>query len=120
MQWSWGRFGLRSELVAGNMPSTLLSLDPEFAPRFRAGAHSLGTAVFASVRVIKQDRVYWRYDQFNHDPITGDNIRAFNIGYLRRMGDHSRLGIDYQLKNRTSFNDDRLNTRLQLSWNVSY
>ena len=120
VQWSWGRFGVRGELVAGNMPSTLLSLDPEFAPRFRAGAHSLGAAVFASVRLIKQDRVYWRYDQFNHDPITGDNIRAFNIGYLRRMGDHSRLGIDYQLKNRTSFNDDRLNTRLQLSWNVSY
>ena len=120
VQWNWGRFGVRGELVAGNMPSTLLNLDPEFAPRFRAGAHSLGAAVFASVRLIKQDRVYWRYDQFNHDPITGDNIRAFNIGYLRRMGDHSRLGIDYQLKNRTSFNDDRLNTRLQLSWNVSY
>ena len=120
MQWNWGRFGVRGELVAGNMPSTLLNLDPDFAPRFRAGAHSLGAAVFASVRLLQQDRVYWRYDQFNHDPITGGNIRAFNIGYLRRMGENSRLGIDYQFKNRASFNDDRLNTRLQLSWNVSY
>jgi hypothetical protein len=34
------RLGLRGEFVTGNTPSTLLSIEPEFAPAFRAGAHS--------------------------------------------------------------------------------
>ena len=33
-QYVIGRFGLRGEIVAGNTPSTLLGIEPEFARRF--------------------------------------------------------------------------------------
>ena len=36
------------------------------------------------------------------------------------IGGKSRLGVDYQFKNRVSFNDDILNTRFQIVWNVMY
>lgn len=34
------------------------------------------------------------------------------------VGAHSRIGIDYQFKNQLTANDDRLNSRLQVSWNI--
>lgn len=120
VQWAWGRLGMRAELAAGNMPSTLLSLSPEFAPSFRPEAHSVGGSLFVSFRVAKADQVYGRYDQFNGDPVSAQNIRAFNFGYFHHIGENSRLGVDYQFKNRVSFNDDLLNTRLQIVWNVVY
>jgi hypothetical protein len=120
VQWAWKRLGVRAEFVAGNMPSTLLSLDPEFAPQFRPGAHAAGGAIFSSFRVVGRDRVYARYDQFNRDLISGKNIRAFNFGYLRYLGEHARVGVDYQFKNGVSLNDDFLNTKLQVVWNVTY
>lgn len=120
LQWAWKRLGVRGEFAAGNMPSTLLSLEPEFAPAFHPGAHSVGGAVFSSVRLTRREQFYWRYDQFNHGPVSGKNVRAFNFGYFRYMGEKSRVGVDYQIKNRASFNDDRLNTRLQIMWNVMY
>jgi len=52
--------------------------------------------------------------------VSGKNIRAFDFGYLRRIGENSRIGVDYQFKNRVSYNDDLLNTRLQIVWNVVY
>lgn len=33
-------------------------------------------------------------------------------------GAYSRIGIDYQFKTRVTANDDSLNRRLQVSWNV--
>ncbi|MBI3952137.1 MAG: hypothetical protein HY314_16945 [Acidobacteria bacterium] len=42
LQYAHGRFGFRGEFVAGNMPSTLLGLEPEFAPAFHPGRHSSG------------------------------------------------------------------------------
>ena len=120
VQWAWRRLGMRAEFVAGNMPSTLLSLSPEFAPSFRPGAHSVGGSLFVSFRLAKADQVYGRYDQFNGDPVSAKNIRAFNFGYFHHIGENSRLGVDYQFKNRVSFNDDLLNTRLQIVWNVVY
>ena len=119
-QWTWRRIGVRAEIAAGNMPSTLLSLTPDFAPHFRPGAHSAGGALFSSFRITQSDQVYARYDQFNNDPVSGQNVRAFNIGYLRRVGEKSRLGVGYQFKNKASFNDDLLNTKLQIIWNVVY
>jgi hypothetical protein len=86
MQWAWRRFGMRAEFVAGNIPSTLLSLEPEFSPHFRPGAHSAGGFVFTSLRLTRRDQVYGRYDRFNGDPVSGKNIRAFNFGYLRPIG----------------------------------
>jgi phosphate-selective porin len=120
VQWAWKRLGFRAEIMGGNMPSTLLSLDPEFAPSFRPGAHSVGGALFSSFKISGADQIYGRYDQFNNDPVSGKNVRAFNFGYLRKIGDNSRIGVDYQFKNRVSYNDDLLNTRLQIIWNVVY
>ena len=120
VQWAWKRLGVRAEFVGGNMPSTVLSLQPEFAPAFRPGVHSAGGSVFSSFRVTKQSEVYGRYDRFNHDPVSGKNARAFNFGYFRYLGDKSRLGVDYQFKDHVSFNDDLLNTRFQIVWNVTY
>ena len=70
------------------------------------------------LRLTDGDRIYGRYDQFNGDPVYGYDVRAFNIGYFRRIGAHSRLGIDYQFKDRVTANDDSLNSRLQIIWNV--
>ncbi len=76
------RLGLRGEFVTGNTPSTLLSIDPEFAPAFRPGAHSSGGHLFINYRLTNRDNIYARYDQFNNDPVTGRNVRAFNFGFL--------------------------------------
>ncbi len=77
-QWSWKRVGVRAEVAGANMPSTLLGLTPEFAPRFHPGAHVAGGMAFIGFRVVGQDQVYARYDQFNRDLVSGENIRAFN------------------------------------------
>ncbi len=118
VQWAWRRLGVRAEFVTGNRPSTLLDLEPEFAPTFRSGARSSGGAVFSSVRVTGTDQVYARYDRFNGDPVFGYDARAVNVGYLRKVGAYSRIGIDYQFKSRVTANDDSLNSRFQVSWNV--
>ena len=118
VQWAWRRLGVRAEWVAGDWPSTLLELEPEFAPAYRPGARSSGGALFSMVRVTDADDVYGRYDQFNGDPVFDYDVRAVNLGYLRRIGNHSRLGVDYQFKTRLTANDDSLNSRLQVTWNV--
>jgi hypothetical protein len=120
LQYAHGRFGLRGEFVTGNMPSTLLGLEAEFAPAFRPGRHSSGGAVFATYQLTEKDNVYARYDQFNGDPVTGRNVRAFNFGYFRLFGESTRIGLDYQFKNRLSFNDDAVNTRLQVTWGMTF
>jgi hypothetical protein len=120
VQYARGRFGLRGELVTGNMPSTLLGLEPEFAPAFRLGRHSTGGALLGTYQLAEKHHLYARYDQFNGDPVTGHNVRAFNFGYFRLLGESSRIGIDYQFKNRLSFNDDAINTKLQLTWGITF
>jgi cell division protein FtsB len=115
-----GRFGMRGEFVAGNTPSTLLGIEPEFADAFRPGAKSAGGALFATWRLTNRDHVYARYDQFNRDPVKGYNVRAFNFGYLRYLGEMTRIGVDYQFKNRPSFNDDALNGRFHINWSVEF
>ncbi len=120
LQWAWKRLGVRAEFVGGDMPSTLLSLAPEFAPAFRPGAHAAGGSVSSVFKLTESDQVYSRYDQFNRDLVSGLNVRAFNFGYFRRLGDHSRVGAAYQFKNHPSFNDDLVNTKFQIIWNVTY
>lgn len=102
------------------MPSTLLALMPEFAPAFHPGAHAAGGSVFSGFKLTGKDQVYARYDQFNRDLISGLNIRAFNFGYFRSLNDHSRIGAAYQFKNHPAFNDDMVNTKFQIIWNVTY
>ena len=118
LQYAIGRFGLRSEIVTGNMPSTQVGIRPEFFPGFRPGAHSTGGAALVSYRISGTHNVYARYDQFNGDSVTNKNIRAFNFGYFTWIGRLSKLSIDYQLKNHPSFNDDAVNGRLQITWGV--
>ena len=115
-----GRLGLRGEFVAGNTPSTLLGIKPEFADAFRPGAKSAGGALFATWLLTNRDQVYARYDQFNRDPVKGYNVRAFNFGYLRYLGEMTRIGVDYQCKNRPSFNDDAMNGRFHITWSIEF
>src|SRR5262245_43278041 len=119
-QYVIGRLGLRGEIVAGNTPSTLLGIEPEFAEAFRPGAKSAGGALFATLRLTGRDHIYARYDQFNRDPVEGYNVRAFNFGYLRYLGEMTRIGVDYQFKNRPSFNDDAVNGRLHVTWSIEF
>jgi hypothetical protein len=120
LQYAHSRFGIRGEFAAGNMPSTPLGLETEFAPAFRPGRHSSGGAVLAAYQLTDKDHVYARYDQFNGDPVTGQNVRAFNFGYFRFLGELARVGFDYQFKNRLSFNDDAVNTKLQITWGMIF
>lgn len=120
VQYVLGRLGIRAEYVRGDMPSTLLGLEPEFAPAFTPGATSSGTTAFFNYNVTSKDDIYWRWDRFENDPVTGVNIRAFNLGYTRAIGESSRIGIDYQSKNDVTYNDDELNTRFSLTWNFLY
>jgi hypothetical protein len=117
-QYTAGRFGLRGEALTGNMPSTRPSIQPDFFPAFRPGAHSSAAELFVGYRILGRNNVYARYNQFNGDPTTGLNVRAFNIGYFRPIGQLSRLSIDYQYKNRPSFEDDAINGRLQITWGL--
>jgi hypothetical protein len=120
VQFVIGRLGVRGEYMVGNMPATLLGLEPEFAPGFVPGSHSSAGAAFFNLNLTRADDIYWRYDQFNNDPVTRRNVRAFNFGYLHQVGPNSRIGIDYQWKNRITFNDDELNTRLAVTLNLLY
>jgi hypothetical protein len=120
LQWAWKRLGVRAEFAGGNMPSTLLSLAPAFSPAFHPGAHAAGGSVSAMFKLTDSDQIYARYDQFNRDLVSGLNIRALNFGYFRHIGEHSRVGVAYQFKNHPSFNDDMVNTKFQIIWNVIY
>ncbi len=120
LQFAWKRLGVRSEFAAGNMPSTLLNLEPEYAPAFRPGAKSRGAATFVNIHLTRRNDIYGRFDWFENDPVTSDSVHAWNVGYFRTVGERGRVGVDYQWKNRLSYNDDRLNTRLQITWNVIY
>lgn len=120
IQYVVGRLGIRTEYMRGDMPSTLLSLEPEFAPGFALGEKSSGAALFFNYNISPEDDVYWRWDKFANDPVTRKDIRAFNVGYLRAIGPNSRIGIDYQRKNDVTFNDDELNNAFSITWNVEY
>jgi hypothetical protein len=117
-QFATGRFGLRGEALAGNRPSTFASIEPQFFPAFRPGSHSSAGELLATYRVAGAHTVYARYNQFNGDPVTGLNIRAFNFGYFFPVGQRSRLSFDYQFKNHPSFEDDAVNGRFQITWGI--
>ena len=117
-QFTAGRVGMRGEVLSGNMPSTPATIDPEFFQAFRPGAHSSAGELLTSYRVAGAHTVYARYNQFNGDPVTGLNIRSFNFGYFRPIGERSRLSFDYQFKNHPSFEDDAVNGRFQVTWGV--
>jgi hypothetical protein len=120
IQYVVGRLGIRGEYVRGDMPSTLLGLEPQFAPAFTPGTTSSGATAFFNYNLTANDDIYWRWDRFESDPVTGNDIRVFNLGYIRRLGDNSRISLDYQTKNDVTFNDDELNTQFSITWNMEY
>jgi hypothetical protein len=117
-QLATGRFGLRAEALTGNRPSTYPTIIPVFFPAFRPGTHSSAGEVSVIYRVAGASNFYARYNQFNGDPVTGLNIRAFNFGYFLPIGQSSRLSFDYQFKNHPSFEDDAVNGRFQITWGM--
>jgi hypothetical protein len=117
-QFAFSRFGFRGEVVAGNMPSTSVFIEPRFFSSFRPGAHSEAGSLLADYRLAGSNNVYVRYNRFNGDPQTGQNVRAIDLGYFRSIGRLSRLNLDYQFKNRPSFEDDAVNARFQITWQI--
>jgi hypothetical protein len=119
-----GRVG-RGKLVTGSSPTARVCdlkrvSKLRFTAAFAAGAESWGAAALFDYRLTDTSDVYWRWDRFANDPVSGKDIRAFNVGYFHRLGEHSRIGVDYQWKNNLSLNDDELNTQFSFRWNVTY
>jgi hypothetical protein len=123
-QWQKGWFGLRGEYIAGNMPSTLLSLpfpeNIEYAPAFRPGRSMTGGHLTALFQISARNSTYLRYDQMNSDLVTGLPIKAFNLGYFHQFSPNVRLAFDYQFKNGPSFNDDAQNQRFAITLNSEF
>jgi hypothetical protein len=120
VQYVVGRLGLRLEAVHGTRPSTLLSLEPDFAPAFDPARTTTGVAAGIVYRLTDADQAYARYDVLAGDPVTNETARAVDIGYLRAIDKHARLGLNWQWKNRPTFNDDEINTRFQLTLGVIF
>lgn len=120
LQYAIRRFGMRAELLAGNMPSTTGSLTPAFYAAFRPGRHSAGGAVVGTFAITFRDNVYARYDQVNSDPETDLTDRAFNFGYFRILTPSQRIAVDFQWKNNVSFNNNATNTRLNVTWQAKF
>jgi hypothetical protein len=119
-QWVFGRLGIRAEYVRGDMPSTLLGLEPVFAAGFTPGEKTAGATAFFAYRLTADDELYWRWDRLYNDPVTRADVHASNLGYLRKLGEHSRIGFDYQWKDGVTFNDDAVNNSVSIRWNVVY
>ena len=120
LQYAVGRIGTRFEVIRGTRPSTLLSREAEFTEAFLSGARTSGGAVSGLFRLTSADQLYARYDMLFGDPVTGQNVRAANAGYLRFLGERARVGVNYQWKNRPTFNDDAVNTRFQTTFGVVF
>jgi len=120
VQFVVGNLGFRAEAASGTRPSTLLALEPEFAPAFAAGLRTSGFAAGALYRFDDLDQAYARFDVLAGDPVTHETARAIDIGYLRTLDEHARIGINWQWKNRPTFNDDEINTRFQVTLGVVF
>jgi phosphate-selective porin O/P len=119
-QYVVGRLGLRAEAVHGTRPSTLLSLEPAFAPAFGPGLKTSGFATGVVYRLSQADQAYGRFDLLAGDPVTGETARAVDLGYLHAIDEHARIGVNWQWKNRPTFNDDDVNTRFQITIGVAF
>jgi phosphate-selective porin len=119
-QYVVGRLGIRGELVHGTMPSTLLALETEFAPAFAPGLTTTGFALSSIVQLPGPGQLYLRLDTLAGDPVTNQSVRAIDAGYLRAIDEHARIGVNWQWKNRPTFNDDEINTRFQVTLGVVF
>ena len=119
-QYVVGPVGVRLEAVRGTMPSTRLSLEPEFAPAFVPHLKTEAAAVGVVYKLTGADQMYARFDYLSGDPVTGRTARAMDIGYLRTLDEHARIGVNWLTKNIATFNDDAVNTRVQVTLNVIF
>ena len=120
VQYAIGGIGIRLEAVHGTRPSTLPALETEFAPAFVPGATTTGLAAGAIYRLTATDQAYGRFDRLSGDPVTGATARALDVGYIRVLDERARLGVNWQWKNRATFNDDEMNTRFQVTLGVTF
>jgi hypothetical protein len=119
-QYVMARVGVRAEWVRGTRPSTLLALEPAFTVAFAPGTTTSGFATSLIVRASTADQVYARFDQLTGDPMTGQRVRATDVGYRRSVGDLAHLSLDYQWKSGPSRNDDAVNARFQATVSVTF
>jgi hypothetical protein len=119
-QYVLGLIGIRVEAVHGTTPSTVLALEPEFTPAFAAGRTTSGVAVAGLVRLSDVAQAYGRFDMLSGDPVTGERASAVDVGVVRVLDEHSRIGVNWQWKNRPTFNDDAINTRVQVTLGVVF
>ena len=120
MQFVTGPIGLRLEGVRGTQPSTLLALETEFAPAFEPEVKTTGVAAGVVIRLAEAVQAYSRFDTLGGDPVTGGDARSFDLGLLYRIDDNARVGFNWQWKNQPTFNDDEINTRVQVTMSVVF
>ncbi len=119
-QYVVGNLGLRFEAVHGTMPSTLLALEPEFAPAFAPGLKTSGVTAGAIYRFTDADQAVRSLRPARRRSGHGETAHAVDIGYLRVIDEHARIGVNWQWKNRPTFNDDEVNTRFQATLGVVF
>jgi hypothetical protein len=120
VQYAVGALGIRAEWVHGTRPSTLLSLEPVFTTAFAVRSTTTGVSTAVILRRTADDQIYGRFDHLTGDPMTGESVHAIDVGYRRSIGDAAQLSIDYQRKSAPTFNDDKLNTRVQVILGVAF
>ena len=107
---------LRFEVVHGTTPSTLLALEPRIRARRLLRAQTSGVtagAIYRFQRMLIRRR--GRFDLLDGDPVTGDPRAPSISSYLRVIDEHARIGVNWQWKNRPTFNDDEVNARFRVT-----
>ena len=72
------------------------------------------------VRASTADHLYVRFDQLTGDPMSGQTVRATDVGYRRAVGAAAHVAVDYQWKNLPTHNDDAVNARFQATVGVTF
>jgi Phosphate-selective porin O and P len=119
-QYVLGPVGARLEVVRGTMPSTVLALEPEFTPAYAAGRTTSGVTVAGLVLLSDAQQAYTRFDMLSGDPVTGERASAVDVGYVGVLDEHARIGVNVQWKDTPTFNDDAINTRVQVTLGVVF
>jgi len=52
--------------------------------------------------------------------MTGQRVRATDVGYRRSVGESGHLSLDYQWKSGPTRNDDAVNARFQATVSVTF
>lgn len=118
-QWVIHRVAGRVEWAHGTRPSTLLSLDPLYTTAFTPGSTTDGVSASILTRLDATNQIFSRIDQLTGDPMTGARVRAFDIGY-RHFFSAARVSINHAWKSAPTVNDDAVDTRLQVTFGITF